>query len=257
MEEEDNISQRIYRGIKQFIRWVTIAVLVLIVLYAATALWDNHSVYIAAEDVQRQVMELKPNIEEPDERSFDELQKINPDVVAWLTIDHTGIDYPIVQGETNLTYVNRDVYQNFSLAGTIFVDTRNDRKFFDHYTVLYGHDMAQGMMFGDLQLFKTKTFLAQNHTGRLILPERVYDLEIFACLLVDASNDSIFHPIKRQGNLAAFLEYVQEEALCLNATRFEKLERQSSELQILALTTCSYEFTDARTVVLASMIPQP
>ena len=52
--------------------------------------------------------------------SLQELQKINPDVCAWLTVDGTKIDYPVVQGETNLEYINQDIYGEFALSGSIF-----------------------------------------------------------------------------------------------------------------------------------------
>ena len=95
-----------------------------------------------------------------------------------MTLDNTNIDHPVVQGQDNLTYVNRDVYGNFALAGSIFLDSRNDSSFSDPYSLLYGHHMENSGMFGDLALYKEEAFFQENSTGYLITPEGVYDLEI-------------------------------------------------------------------------------
>jgi sortase B len=120
-------------------------------IYASYALWDNNRVYAAVDDVQADMLKLKPAVED-EKPSFEELLKINPDVRAWVTLDNTGIDYPVVQGKTNLSYINTDVYGNFSLAGSIFLDSRNDGNFNDTYSLLYGHYMENSKMFGDLEL---------------------------------------------------------------------------------------------------------
>ncbi len=82
------------------------------------------------DDIQSQLLKLKPDPEQKDGgTSFEELRKINPDVCGWITLDHTKIDYPILQGEDNLTYINTDVYGDFALSGSIFLDSGCDRNF--------------------------------------------------------------------------------------------------------------------------------
>lgn len=121
--------------------------LALLAVYAGYALWDNRQVYAAAEEVQASLLTLKP---QEGGAPFAELRAVNADVRAWVTLDGTGVDYPVVQGKDNLTYVNTDVYGNFSLAGTIFLDTRCAPDFAGEYSLLYGHHMVSGQMFGDL-----------------------------------------------------------------------------------------------------------
>lgn len=229
--------------------------LLLVALYAAYALWDNQTVYAAVEDVQIEMKKIKPEITDEEGPSFEELLAINPDVSAWITIDNTNIDYPVLQGETNLTYFNKDVYGNFALAGSIYVDTRNNKDFTDIYSLLYGHNMAQGKMFGDLQLFKERAFFDKNREGTLILPDRVYDLEIFSCILVNASDDAIFNPTKWQDDIDPLLDFIKEKSLYLDEGIIKRIESSKDQAQIIALTTCTYEFTDARTVILAYMVP--
>ena len=223
-------------------------------IYAAYALWDNNRVYSAASDVQADMVKIKPAVEEDGGASFEELLAINPDVCAWVSLDNTRIDYPVLQGSTNLTYINKDVYGNFALAGSIYLDTRNERDFSDAYSLLYGHHMENGGMFGDLDLYKDQTFFDENTTGMLILPCNAYNLEIFACLLVDAGEDTIFNPELWQTDIDGLLSYAKDNSLHLREETINKLE-QMDKPQVLSLSTCSTEFTDARTIILAVMEP--
>ena len=223
-------------------------------IYAAYALWDNNRVYSAASDVQADMVKIKPAVEEDGGASFEELLAINPDVCAWVSLDNTRIDYPVLQGSTNLTYINRDVYGNFALAGSIYLDTRNERDFSDAYSLLYGHHMENSGMFGDLDLYKDQTFFDENTTGMLILPGKAYNLEIFACLLIDAGEDAIFDPEQWQTDIDGLLSYAKDNSLHLREETINKLE-QMDKPQVLALSTCSTEFTDARTIILAVMEP--
>lgn len=144
---------------------IVAVLLMLLAVYAGYALWDNQQVYAAAAEVRTSLLELKPAEDEP---SFAALRAVNPDVCAWVTLDGTGVDYPVVQGEDNLTYVNTDVYGNFSLSGAIFLDSRCASDFTDGYGLLYGHHMVSGQMFGDLEKYQDAAFL-ETHTGGTLL----------------------------------------------------------------------------------------
>ena len=239
------------------LNFIIIVSLLLAGTYAGYALWDNNQVYAAASNVQADMIKLKPILTENEDEgaSFEELLAINKDVCAWVTVDNTNIDFPILQGETNLTYINRDVYGNFALAGSIFLDSRNDKGFHDIVSLLYGHHMDQSDMFGDLDKYKDETFFKENTTGLLILPDRSYDLEIFACILTDASNDAIFEPQEYKADINKLIRLTEQEGLHYNADKLEELKKTNGQRQILILSTCSTEFTDARTIVLAEMIP--
>lgn len=229
--------------------------------YAAYCLWDDGQIYAAAEDVQAELLHLKPQVEPAEDGesggpSFDELLAINPDVRAWVTMDNTKIDHPVLQGETNLDYINTDVYGDFALAGSIFLDARNAPDFTDPYSLLYGHHMANSGMFGDLDLYKDPEFFAENQTGTLILPDGACALEVFACMLVSASEDRIFTPSTWDTGVEGLLDYAEAEAVNCRPEAIEQLRARLSageDVRVLALSTCSYEFTDARTIVLTAM----
>lgn len=231
-------------------------------LYAGYALWDNGQIYSAAENVRTDMLLYKPKLAEDGEAgpTLDELRAINPDVRAWLTLDNTMIDYPVVQGATNFTYLNTDVYGNFSLAGSIFADTRCDPNFQDRYTLIHGHHMAERRMFGDLDLYKDQEFFKENRTGTLILEDRIYSLVTIACLVAAANDDVIFSPERWADDIEEPLRYARAAAMHYDDAMITRL-LEENELaagggrtpQILVLATCSSEYTDARTILLAEM----
>lgn len=248
------MSRWILNAANALVNLVVILCLSVAGIYAAYALWDNSRIYTSASNVQADMIKIKPAVEEDGGASFEELLSVNPDVCAWVMVDNTKIDHPVLQGSTNLTYINRDVYGEFALVGSIFLDTRNARDFTDAYSLLYGHHMENSGMFGDLALFKDQTFFAENKTGMLILPDRSYQFEIFACLLTDAGEDAIFDPEQWQTDINGLLSFAENNSLHLRQETIDTL-KQMENPQILALSTCSTEFTDARTIILAVMEP--
>ena len=249
----------VLRAANSLFNLVVILLLLAAGSYSAFALWDNQRIYAAAGDVQADMIKLKPEVittEEDSGADFSELLAVNPDVCGWITLDNTNVDYPVLQGETNFTYINTDVYGNFALAGSIFLDTRCSKEFTDPYSLIYGHHMADSKMFGDLDLYKDETFFQENTTGSLVLPGKAYQLEIIACLLVPASEDHIFEPTTWQdSNISRLLEFVENNALNLHDEIMRELKAAEDPFKILALSTCSYEYTDARTIVLTWMKP--
>ncbi len=232
--------------------------------YALYALWDNNQVLTAANNVQEDMIKLKPTVPAEDvppeeqEDTFAELLKVNPDVVGWITMDNTNIDFPVLQGKTNLEYINRNVYGEYSLAGSIYLDSRNDPKFEDSYSLLYGHHMENSGMFGDLDLYKMASFFEKNTTGSLILPHRTYRLDVIACLVVDSAHGLVFEPLYTSEHIPELLALAETEAM-VNCHREILVNLLANpDAKILTLSTCSSEFSDARTVVLASMsAPSP
>ncbi len=251
------MARWILKAANSLLNFVVILSLCVSGIYAGYALWDNNQVYAAAQNVQADMIKLKPKVVEEEDAgaSFEELLAINEDVCAWVSLDNTNIDFPILQGDTNLTYINKDVYGNFALAGSIYLDSRNEHEFHDIVNLLYGHHMDDGEMFGDLDKYKDEKFFHENKTGSLILPDRIYDLEIFACMLVGASEDVIFEPQEYKSDIKKLLDFTEQNAMYYDTDTIAELRETNGEQQILIFSTCSTEFTDARTIVLTIMKP--
>lgn len=256
-----NFHKAVLRAGNAVFNIIVISLLLITGTYSAYALWDDNRIYADAGDVQTDMIKIKPDIvileEDKDPGvDFTDLLNVNPDVCGWLVMDNTEIDYPILQGTTNHTYINKDVYGEFSLAGSIFLDSRNERDFTDIYSLLYGHHMANHKMFGDLALYKDPDFFQENKTGLLMLPDAAYKLEVFSCMLVGANEQKIFDPVRwKDYNISQFLKWVREGSMYIHEEVLTELETAVDPTRILALSTCSYEFTDARTIVLTVLRP--
>ena len=89
------------------------------------------------------------NVENP--INFENLKNINSDVVGWIKIENTEINYPIVKTTDNDYYLHRDINKEYNTCGWIFMDYKNSKDFIDKNTVIYGHNIKSGLMFEPLQ----------------------------------------------------------------------------------------------------------
>lgn len=154
--------------------------------FGGFALWQDAAVSRGAF-AGAELLHYKPAVLAADNPTLAELQARNPDVCGWLTIDGTNIDYPFVQGATNMDYINRDVTGAFSLSGSVFLDSRCAAGLTDPYTLMYGHHMENGAMFGDVAAFAPGGFLCRPHDrqrepARCGLHRGAVRLPVYRCL---------------------------------------------------------------------------
>ena len=228
---------------------VIVGILILVMLlYGGYSLWDTAMLYQGAF-VSSDLLKYKPSSGKTDGPTLAELAALNPDVRGWLTIDDTHIDYPVVQGKTDMDYINKDVYGEFSLSGSIFMDSRNAADFSDSYCLLYGHHMDNGAMFGDVVEFVNKDYFDSHRTGTLYLIDgSVYTIELFACIEIDAFDSVVYQPTaQEQGNVGPLLEYIREKAV-----QYREIGVTTSN-QIIGLSTCAEAETNGRVVVFGRM----
>lgn len=224
---------------------VIVGLLILVMLlYGGYSLWDTAMLYRGAF-TSSDLMKYKPADTEEGEPTLQELQKINPDVRGWLTVDDTHIDYPVVQGKTDMEYVNKDVYGEFSLSGSIFMDSRNSADFSDNYTLIYGHHMANGAMFGDITSFVEQKYFDAHKTGRLyFLDGKSHEITLYACVEADAYDELIYQPDSwDETNMASLLSYIQQQAV-----QFRDIGI-TPEDTLIGLSTCAEAETNGRVIV--------
>lgn len=245
---ERTAEYRVTKGFDKIVNSIIAILLIIGGIYACFALWDTWSILNKPNDVQRQLMKYKPSDSgdpEAQSASFQELLGINPDICAWITIDDTGIDYPVVQGETNFDYLSTDVYGDYTAAGSIFLDCGNNRDFTDYYSILMGHHMQGGVMFGDLDKFMDEAFFENHTTGKLYLPDRTLTLETTAIIMADAYNRTIYDVSERtEDEKLALISEIEEYAL---HTRGAPMHVED---QFIALSTCSSDYTNARLLLI-------
>lgn len=131
-------------------------------------------------------------IKPPIEVDFDKLKSVNEDVVGWIYVDALpDISYPIVKGKDNQTYLHQTYEKNYNFAGTIFVDYENSGDFSDCNTLVYGHNMKNGSMFGHLKKFREDDKLyKQDKYFWILTPERNYRYEIITAYTTGVNSDT-------------------------------------------------------------------
>lgn len=242
------MEKKMLRFLNKILNGMIVIVILLVTLYSVYSLWDNHQIYQQGLDLKVKLRDLKPKGHDP---SFDELRKINPDVVAWITLDGTKIDEPIVQGKNNMEYLNKNVYGKYSMTGTVFLDSRCNPNFQSPYSLVYGHHVEKHLMFGDLDLYQKPSFIQKHHTGTLMIPGKKYPVHIFASMIVKSTDPYIFQPKTYSTDQIGFLNYVQKQSIWIQDGAIEKLENaDSGKYCVLSLSTC-YLMGDDRMVILA------
>lgn len=222
------------RAIRLIDRGTDIVLLIfflLLILIGAYTVYDTMLVYNAAagEDLRN----FRPAGAQ--DQGWD-MSALSEDVVAWLTVEDTDIDYPVMQGRNNTEYLDKDPFGEYSLSGSIFLDYRNASDFSDPYSLIYGHHMAYGYMFGALDRFADKRYFDQHRRGSLRVGDQVYPIRFFACLEADGATEEIFDP----GETGGPLEYVREHAL---------IWYEPDGKRLIALTTCKFPTTTERIIV--------
>lgn len=181
---------------------------------------------------------------------FNELLEGNTDVAGWITIEGTKIDYPILQATDNVTYLNRNFYQDDSIAGSIFLDYRNDLNTLDLNTIIYGHRMKDGSMFQHLTKFEDEEFFNKHRIVGLETLYDSYEAEIFSVYLTTTDFDYIQTEFSSKEDFANLLTDIKEKSM-FNAN----IEVDEND-QIITLSTCDYTLDpdEGRLVVHAKMI---
>lgn len=231
-------SQRAARAVDHVVTWVIALVLIAMAGLAGYSLWDSYNVLEGTD-----LSQYKPG-----GPGFSGLLAMNPDVCAWLTVDNTQIDYPVVQGSDNFEYLSKDATGEYSTPGSIFLDSECDRNFTEPYEVIMGHHMDAHKMFGDLDLFLDEDFFNANSKATLYLPHETLDLEVDAVLTADAYDGVIFSTPADASRLPQLIQKIDE-----SATHYREGSITESD-QVIALSTCSSDATDARTIVICKVV---
>jgi sortase B len=172
----------------------------------------------------------------------------NDDIVGYLKIDGTSIDYLVTQSSDNSHYLDKDIYQNYSVAGWVFMDYENDILRDDFNTIIYGHNMRKDIMFHALRYYKSKEFF-ESH--RFITFNTAYEemtWEVFS-----------FYRASIQFPYVQVLFSSEDEFMEL---AYDMKSRSAYDTgveigpgdRILTLSTCSMETEDTRYVVNAKLV---
>ncbi len=166
---------------------------------------------------------------------FQELLKQNRDVVGWIRFENPEtISYPIAKGDSNDEYLRHNLDKEYSTAGTIFVDYRNSSNFKDLNTFIYGHNMRNGSMFGQLKKYVEKDFFEANPYFYIYTPDGMeMTYRIFSVRIVKDTSDAfdLYYSDSKE-----FGKYISDAR---KASYFDSNAEVSTDSRIVTLSTCS------------------
>ena len=173
------------------------------------------------------------------------LVAMNKDIKGWIYIKDTDISYPILQGQDNSYYLNRTYEKEWLLAGSIFMDYKNTSDYSDAHTVIYGHNMHNGAMFGTLDKFAKEEYRDQHPYVYIMKTDGNWDkFEIYSCYTADVEDGTFDFFKEGQG---AYDIYVR---LTTSKNYYKETAAPENGERILTLSTCTEDSDDFKRFVL-------
>lgn len=165
--------------------------------------------------------------------NFEKLQEVNQDVIAWIRINNTYINYPIMQGETDEYYLRKDINKEYSISGSIFVDASTSENFSDANTIVYGHNMKNGRMFSDLSKIYNGD-LGKNIDVEIYLKDKTLRYKVFACYVEEPSLPLLCKKFTQEQKT----NYIKQ-AIAKSEIAFDGKNEIDTTKNILTLITCA------------------
>lgn len=181
--------------------------------------------------------------------NFKKLKKENPDTVAWIKVNGTNIDYPVVQRADNQYYLYHSFDNSFNYAGWIFSDYRNNLNSLNKNSVIYGHGRLDGSMFGSLKNVFDESWLKEksNNVIFLVTEEAKYTWEIFSTYSIKSESYYIITDFNNKEEYQEWLNTVKKRS------SYDFKKKITTKDKVLTLSTCKNDHGD-RIAVHAKLI---
>lgn len=181
------------------------------------------------------------------------LKKVNPDVQGWLYQKSTVINYPVVQGTDNDTYLHTRFDKQWSGGGTLFVDSRMEKDFRGFNSIIYGHHMKDGSMFRSIRGYtKEDGYYDKHKTLELATPHGNYHLVVFSAFITKATDEDTYKMTYDEAEKQAYIDRAWERSE-LPITR-DSVDVTKND-RLVTLSTCAYDYEEARYIVMCKMVP--
>ncbi len=254
-----------YKNRKKLIHKFIFGILILMVAISAAGVVNRYLQDKRAEEEYRRLAELAKQtteaateapaetVETQEETTeapyvspidFEALAEVNPDVIGWIRIPGTNVDYPIVQTGDNDKYLHTSFEGEESVSGAVYLDFESDSDMMGFNNILYGHNMKNGSMFKDIVKYKEQSYFDAHKYFEIYTPERTIRLKAISCYYAKAE------PIVRKTRFKtreSYEAFVKE--MIKPCAWYEMPEFPIDSLY--TLVTCSYEVNDARTILYA------
>ena len=193
-------------------------------------------------DIYVELPERIPVTENPLEKG----QSFNSDMIGWIFIPGTDIDYPIVQCNNNDFYLNHGLDKQYNQLGVPFMDYQCNADFSGFNSIVYAHNMEWVLLFAEIYQFKTPSFLKSHSYGWLTAGDAIHRVDFFSYMTVPDASDAYETIFITDDNKKDYLEYLRTHSIYrYNAPSEEEL----LESHLLLLSTCTFEYDNARGIL--------
>lgn len=179
--------------------------------------------------------------------NFDALKELNPEVVGWIYLPDTDINYPVTQTDNNDYYLSHLVDGTSNKNGTIFVDHQNSADFSDENTVLYGHHMKSGAMFASIMKYQGQSYYEKHPRGYIITENHAYLVEFFSGFTVRADSEVYALTFSDSETHTSWIKQ------CFESSDFSCDIGLKENDKTVTLSTCAYSFEEARYVLIGKI----
>lgn len=202
----------------------------------------------AGEDAPLPGEDVPPRETAPIQVDFSQLRQDFPDVIGWLYCPDTPLNLPLVQAADNDYYLRRLPDGTPNNSGSLFADARCLSDFSEFNTVIYGHNMRNGTMFGSLKKYESQDYFETHRDLWLLTPRGDFRLEPVAGFITSSTSE--FYALPETG---PEMQALVTQAMALS--KFSTAQLPAPNDRYLTLSTCSYEFDEARFVLLTRLVP--
>ena len=190
-----------------------------------------------------------PVVDGPISVDFNSLLAQNSQVVGWIYSPNTVISYPVLKGGDNEYYLHHTLTGAENASGSIFMDAVCEADLSGDNTILYGHHMNNGSMFASIANYKMEGYLEEHPVLYYYTPNQNYMLQVFAMFVTGGDSDVYAFNFATRDQFQAFIDRMRSRS------NFDTDVQVGSYDHIMTLSTCSYEYDDARYVVLCKIVP--
>ena len=189
----------------------------------------------------------------PVEVDFSNLLKINDDIIGWIYMEDTVVNYPLLQGENNLYYLDKTMYKKYLASGSIYLDCDNEPDFSDAHSIIFGHNMKNHTMFGDLSDLRDEDYLKEHPYVDLILTDGTWmRYEICSMYRAHVEDGTFRAPLNKAKNFKPFMELITEKNM--HADSELDLPVVQEEDKVLTLSTCTEDSADLERFVVHAVL---
>ncbi len=214
--------------------------------YGGMSLAEYHKQYHVKQELDINGFTVRQLLAEQYAYDFDALKAINPDVVGWIMIEGTNIDYPIVHSKDNDEYLNMTLSGEYNKAGSIFLDNRCE-ELFGYNTIIYGHNMRNTAMFHDVENYRDPAYLKAHPLIHIITPTETRTYQIYSCYETPGVSKT-FAQITSTGLYQQYIDY------SLASSEYDTGVSISYTDNIITLSTCTNTWNNHRYIVHAKQI---